>query len=144
MLGTTGKTISYFVDTDVLIRLLTNDDPKKRDAAALLFEKVNKGLLILSAPDTVIFDTVFVLSSKRLYNLPRLKVRDLLVALVRISNFKVSNKRALLDALDLFASTSLDFGDCFLASMVKKAKSGVIYSYDQGFDKIKGVVRKEP
>lgn len=139
-----NKIIYSFVDTDVIIRLLTNDDPRKRDAAAKLFEKADKGDLVLSSPDTVIFDAVFVLSSKRLYNLPRSQVRDLIDSLLRISNFKVDNKQALSNALDLFVNTNLDFGDCFLASIVKRAENKIVYSYDRGFDKIKGVIREEP
>lgn len=50
-----------FVDTDVIIRLLTGDDPDKQQAARKLFEQVAQGTLTLAAPDTVIADAVFVL-----------------------------------------------------------------------------------
>lgn len=68
-----------YVDTDVIIRLLTGDDPLKQQAARQLFERVEQGTLTLAAPDTVIADAVFVLSSKRWYNKSRRDVRDLLV-----------------------------------------------------------------
>ena len=55
-----------FVDTDVILRLLTGDDPTKQQAARVLFEQVEKGVLTLAAPDTVIADAVFVLASKLL------------------------------------------------------------------------------
>ena len=71
-----------FVDTDVLIRLLTGDDPAKQAASSALFERVQSGELTLVAPDTVIADAVYVLSSRRLYNLPRLEVQELLSAFV--------------------------------------------------------------
>lgn len=51
-----------FVDTDVLIRLLTGDDPAKQAQAADLFEQVERGELQLAAPNTVIADAVYVLS----------------------------------------------------------------------------------
>jgi predicted nucleic acid-binding protein len=72
-----------FVDTDVIIRLLTGDDPTKQAQAAALFEQVEQGHLQLTAPDTVIADAVYVLSSPRLYHLPRAGVAALLTALVR-------------------------------------------------------------
>lgn len=59
-----------FVDTDVIIRLLTGDDPVKQAQAASLFEQVEQGKLSLAAPDTVIADAVFVLASPRLYHVP--------------------------------------------------------------------------
>ena len=51
-----------FVDTDVLIRLLTGDDLDKQARAATLFEQVEAGTLSVAAPDTVIADAVYVLA----------------------------------------------------------------------------------
>ena len=133
-----------YVDTDIVIRLITHDDPKKQEAAAKLFEKVENGHLILTAPDTVIADAVFVLSSPRLYNLPRAEIRDVLISLLRYTNFKVGNKQAVTTALDLYASTNLDFGDCILIALTAQTEAKEIYSYDHDFDKIEGIIRKEP
>lgn len=132
-----------YVDTDVLIRLLTGDDPKKQEASAILFEKVEKGTSVLSAPDTAIADAVFVLSSKY-YDLSRVKIRDLLVALLRYPNFKVENKQVLIKALDLYALKNIDFGDAMLAVLTLESQNRLIYSYDYDFDKIQGIKRKEP
>jgi predicted nucleic acid-binding protein len=60
-----------YVDTDVIIRLPTGDDPAKQQAARELFEQVEQGALTLAAPDTVIADAVFVLASKKWYNKSR-------------------------------------------------------------------------
>ncbi|MBI2596643.1 PIN domain-containing protein [Candidatus Daviesbacteria bacterium] len=133
-----------YVDTDVIIRLITHDDPKKQEAAAKLFGKVENGELILTAPDTVIADAVFVLSSPRLYNLPRTEIRDVLTSLLRYTNFKVDNKQAVINALDLYASTNLDFGDCILIALTAQTEAREIYSYDRDFDKIQGIVRIKP
>jgi len=133
-----------FVDTDVIIRLLTGDDPVKQAAAAKLFEKVESGSTNLSAPVTVIADAVYVLSSRRLYNLPLLEVRELLVALLRMPRFRVANKSTVLEALDLYAVTNLDFGDAFIAASMREAGSEELYSFDRDFDRVPGVVRLEP
>lgn len=133
-----------YVDTDILIRLLTGDDPKKQEAAAVLFEKVEKEEIILLAPDTAIADAVFVLSSSKHYNLPRGEIRDLLMSLLRYPNFKVKNKQILIKALNLYAEVNIDFGDAILAVLTQKSKEKTIYSYDHDFDKIPGIKRKEP
>lgn len=133
-----------YVDTDVLIRLLTGDDPEKQKASAVLFEKVEKGAIVISAPDTVIADAVFVLSSPNLYNLPRTKTRDLLAALLRYPNFKVENKQAVIKALDLYVDKSIDFGDAILAVLTQESQAKLIYSYDHDFDKIPDIKRREP
>lgn len=133
-----------YVDTDVIIRLLTKDDIKKQKAAASLFEKVAHGTLTLLAPVTVIVDAVYVLSSSRLYNLPRSEIRDLLSTLVTLPGFRVESKQVVLKALNIYASGNLDFGDVFLICCVKQTKAKRIYSYDHDFDHIQGIVRKEP
>lgn len=133
-----------FVDTDVLIRFLTQDDPEKQAAAAALLEKVQTGQLKVMAPDTVIADAVYVLTSPRLYHLPRSQVRDLLAPLVRLPGFLIQNKSAILRALDLYADTSLDFGDALVVASMERNGSVVVYSYDTHFDQIAGIARTEP
>jgi len=133
-----------WVDTDVIIRLLTSDDLKKQKASSSLFEKAEKGKLVLTALATVIADCVYVLSSPRLYNLPRSKIRDLLTTLIRIPNFKVENKQSVLNALDLYASTNLDFGDAYLIATALQSKDKTICSYDHDFDRMADIRRVEP
>lgn len=133
-----------FIDTDIIIRLLTNDDPHKQAAAADLFKKIEKGQLSVSAPDTVIADCVYVLSSPRLYNLSRVKIRDLLDTILNLSHFKVQNKRIMLKALKLYANSNLDFSDTFIIASMEQSKSKVLYSYDRDFDHIPTITRQEP
>ena len=133
-----------FIDTDVIIRLLTKDDPKKQAAAAALFEQVEAGTLKVAAPVTVIADAVYVLSSPRLYNLSPSQVRKLLIPLVRLPGFRVRNRRTVLRALDLYASMNIDFGDAFIVASMERASSQVVYSYDTPFDRIKNITRQEP
>lgn len=133
-----------FLDTDVIVRLLTGDDPKKQNEAAALFAAVEAGKVSVTAPDTVIADAVFVLSSPRLYHLPRLEVRALLSALLRLPNFKVDNRRALIEALDIYATTNLDFGDTMIVAAMRLAGGDTLYSYDADFDRIPGVTRQLP
>ena len=133
-----------FVDTDVLIRLLTGDDPTKQAQASQLFQDVEDGKLVVRAPVTVIADAVFVLSSPRLYHLPRSQIQALLTPLLRLSHFKVANRRALLRALELYASSNLDFGDCLIVASMERRSSSLVYSYDMGFDRQTGITRQEP
>jgi predicted nucleic acid-binding protein len=51
-----------FIDTDVIIRFLTGDDPDKQPANQAPFERIERGELVASIPHTVIADAVYVLS----------------------------------------------------------------------------------
>lgn len=129
------------VDTDVLIRFLTGDDPVKQAEAAILFRRVENGESTVAAPDTVIADAVYVLASRRLYGLPRAQVRALLSPLVRLPHFRVQNRRQVLRALDIYGSTNLDFGDAIIVAAMELSGSRLLYSYDADFDRIPTVDR---
>jgi len=133
-----------FIDTDVIIRFLTGDDLKKQAAAANLFDQIEQGLLTIAAPDTVIADAVYVLSSPRLYHIARSEVRELLTTLVSLPGFRVQNQLCVLRALDLYSTTRLDFGDTLIIASMEQESSQVIYSYDTDFDRIQGITRREP
>ncbi len=133
-----------FIDTDVIIRFLTGDDPQKQTAATALFEQVEQGLLTIAAPDTVIADAVYVLSSPRLYHLARSAVHELLGALVHLAHFQVENRSAVLRALELYGSTKLDFGDTLIIASMEQQHSQILYSYDADFDRFEGITRQEP
>lgn len=133
-----------FLDTDVLIRFLTGDDLQKQAEAATLLQQVEAGDLKVAAPETVIADAVYVLASPRLYNLPRPRVRDLLTPLVRLPGFRVRNRRAVLAALDIFASQNLDFGDAMIVASMRQAGSRILYSYDTDFDRVPDITRRTP
>lgn len=133
-----------FIDTNILIRFLTRDDPAKQARATALFTRIEKREVTVFVSGLVIAEAVYVLSSPRLYNLPRHQVCGLLNPLVRLPAFKVRNKRAVMQALDLYLNNSLDFEDAFIVVSMAQARSGLLYSFDRGFDQVLGIQRVEP
>lgn len=135
-----------FIDTDVIIRFLTGDDLSKQERAARLFEQVEQGAQVVAAPDTVVADAVFVLSSRRLYNIPRHEVAALLIPLVRLPGFRVNNRRSVLAALNLYGygPVKIDFGDALIVTSMQQSGSDTVYSFDTDFEKIPGINRQEP
>lgn len=133
-----------YVDTNVLIRLLTGDNLARQAASRRLFERVERGELTLRAPETVISDAVYVLSSPTLYGLPHELVRDLLYPLLALSRFQVDNRAALLRALDVYASTNLTFGDAVIVGSMREEGSTLVYSYDRDLGRFPDISRAEP
>jgi predicted nucleic acid-binding protein len=136
--------VTAYVDTDVIIRLVTGDDLTKQASARALFREAEEGRLTLAAPDTVIADAVFVLSSPRTYALPRPQVGAILSTIVQIPHVHVSNKRVVLRALTLFGSTNVDFGDAMLVASMETDRVTDLYSFDRDFDRFPQVNRIEP
>ena len=133
-----------FVDMDILLRLLTGDDPVKEAATSSLMARVSAGDLTLRAPATVIADAVFVLGSRVNYGLPRDRVRELLVSLLSLPRFQVESRALLIRALDIYATTNVDFGDAMIVAMMRAEGAQSLYSYDHDFDKFGDISRLEP
>lgn len=133
------------IDTNLLIRFLTEDVPEQAAAAGALFREIERGEVTVEVPDTVIADAVFVLASPRLYRLPRPEVQALLTPLVQLPHFRVHNRQLLIEALAIFGATSrLDFGDCCIIAHLREAGGTQVYSFDRDFDTVPGITRVEP
>ena len=82
------------VDTNVVVRLLTNDDPKQAAAAKSLFAA---GPIWIAK--TVLLETAWVLRS--LYGFEESAIRDALYSLLGLKNVFTEDKPSMVAALDL-------------------------------------------
>lgn len=131
-----------FLDTNIIIRYLTQDDPGQAEKARKLLQRVEAKELTLTTYEGVIVEVVQVLSSKVLYNLPRDEIKKYLVNILSLSRLKLPHKRVYFRALDLYASHSfLDFVDALNIAHMERQKISTISTFDQGFDKIPGIKR---
>ncbi len=87
---------------------------------------------------------MYVLSSKRLYNLPRERIRELLYPLLSLPGLKLSPRKVYLRALDLYAAYPLDFEDALIVAWMERHEVEDLFSYDEDFDQVKEVRRVEP
>ncbi len=135
---------TQFIDANVFIRHLTRDDPRKAQACLELFQRAREREVTLTTSESVIAEVVYVLSSRKLYNLPREEIRKLLYPLLSLPGLKLTNRKMYLHALDLYATHPLDFEDALTVAQMKRQKLSQIYSYDRHFDQVAGITRMEP
>ena len=133
-----------YLDTNIIIRYLTADNPDFSKRSYDFLQQVELGAITVTTCEAVIIETVQVLSSKTLYNLPRSTVKDHISAIVRLRGLRLTNKQVYLRALDLFASTNLDFPDALIVAHMEHRKVSTLVSFDRDFDKIPGIIRQEP
>lgn len=133
-----------FLDTNVIIRYLTQDNPEQAEKAYRILQQVEAGTILVTTSEAVIVETVYVLSSRALYNLPRQEIRNHLYTILALRGLKFPRKGVYLRALDLYASTNLDFVDCLNIAHMERAKINAILSFDRDFDHIPGINRREP
>jgi uncharacterized protein len=136
----------YFVDTNVFLRYLTNDDPKKAEACRALFGKADAKEIEIATSEAIVAEIVYVLESKKNngYALARDCIRDFLYPLLSIKGLKLPNRSVCLRALDIYATTTLDFEDTLLIAAAEKEIERQVYSYDTGIDMVASVTRCEP
>lgn len=133
-----------FIDTNIFIRYLTKDDPRKAEACFELFQKAKLGEEALTTSETVIGEVVFVLSAKDLYNLPRDEIRNRLYPLFSVPGLKLRHRKMYLRALDLYTAHPIDFEDALIIADMEHRSIKEVYSYDRELDRAATVKRLEP
>jgi predicted nucleic acid-binding protein len=133
-----------FLDTNVIIRYLTQDNPEQAEKAYRILQQVEAGTTLVTTSEAVIIEAVYVLSSRALYSLPRQEIREHLYTILALRGLKLPRKGVYLRALDLYASANLDFVDCLSVAHMERAKINTILSFDRDFDRIPSINRREP
>jgi predicted nucleic acid-binding protein len=131
------------LDTNIVVRLVTSDDKEKQEKAAALFDQVEKGKITAFIPDVIFAEIIFVLVSKKLYNLPKKTIQDILLPIIGLPHVKFHRKRNTKRALEFFVKYDLDFEDALIATYAERG-GNTIYSFDSDFEKIPSVIYKQP
>ena len=119
----------YFVDTNVFLRYLTNDDPAKARKAERLFRKAVSGKLRLETSLLVIAEIVWTLES--FYRLGREEIADKVGKILNTPNLECPEGLLVLQALDLYTTQNIDFIDAYHAFLLKDKQMNRILTYDK-------------
>jgi predicted nucleic acid-binding protein len=133
-----------FLDTNILLRHLTRDDPRKAQACYRLLQRVERGEEVVATSGMVVAEAVFLLHSPRHYGLPRERVRQLLEPLLNLSSIRLPNKSLYKRAFDLYCQRNIGFTDAYNAAYMEARGVREVYSYDTDFDRVEGIRRVEP
>ncbi|MDQ6833183.1 MAG: PIN domain-containing protein [Chloroflexota bacterium] len=135
-----------FLDTNILLRHILNDDPHKSAACFALIQAIERGDTTVWTSELAIAEVVFVLESKRTYNLPREAIRDVLLPLLGLSGIKLTHKRLYPRIFDLYTHLPIDFIDCYHVALMEQRnnRDRTLFSYDTDFDIISDLTRREP
>lgn len=132
-----------FVDTNLFIRYLTNDDPAKAERVELLLKEAASGKVRLVTTEMVIAEVVWVLESS--YGLKCSAVAPLIRAILATSGLEVINASLVAIALDYYETKNIDFIDGYIAAVMEKQGITELFSFDKKhISRIKTISRKEP
>jgi predicted nucleic-acid-binding protein len=132
---------AYLVDTNVLLRFLTNDHKTHSPAARQLIEGATEGKLELRIPLIAIAETVFTLQA--FYEIERKPLGTELLKILNAPGVTLACPDWVLDAVEIYRTRNVSFGDACLAAHAISAALAVA-SFDQGLSKFDGLNRFEP
>lgn len=134
---------SCFVDTNLFIRYLTNDDPAKADKVEKLLDDAVAGKLKLVTTEMVIAEIVWVLESG--YSLKNSDIAPLVRGILATHGLEVINAALVARAVELYESVNIDFIDGYIAAVMEQRGITELYSFDRKhISRIKKIVRLEP
>lgn len=107
------------LDTNVLVRLLVEDDPAQSALARRLIEQADSGTLEFWVPLTVLLETEWVLRSR--FKLDKPAIQQTFAALLESSDVRVDQADVLEEALHWWRSHATDFADCLHAAHASRS-----------------------
>lgn len=132
-----------FVDTNLFIRYLTNDDHILADRVELLLDSAATGSAQLVTTELVMAESVWVLESS--YHLDHAQIAPLIRGILATPGMEVINGDLVGKALVMYELQNIDFVDAYIAALMGKQGIKNIYSYDKKhLSRVKSINRKEP
>jgi predicted nucleic acid-binding protein len=132
----------FFIDTNILLRFLTKDNNSKYEKCRDIFKKAMEGEIVLTTSAMVIAELIWTLLSY--YKVPKADAIEKVLIIVGTENLHIPEKDTIMDALVLFGRKNIDYIDAYNAVFMRHHGLSEIYSYDEDFDAIEGIQRKEP
>ena len=127
------------LDTNIIIRYLTEDDVKQAQKVELLLKKTSTQKFEI--PDVVIVEIVYVLLS--FYNLTKDEVVEEINVLVDFNKFK-TNKKVIKKTLEFFKNNNISFIDSYVSALVFYKKNEFLYTFYKTLLKIRGIKAISP
>lgn len=132
-----------FVDTNLFIRYLTNDDQKKADRVENLLEDASAGKLKLITTEMVIAEIVWVLESS--YDMKPKDISPMIKGILSTPGLEVLNEINVKRAVQLYNDFNIDFIDAYIAAVMEQRNINELYSFDRKhISRLPGITRIEP
>lgn len=126
------------LDTNVLVRHLTQDSPAQAARATLLLSTADR----LDLPDVIFAETIYVLQS--VYRAPRERIAESMRSALGFPSIVVDDRQRLVRAVDVYEHVRLDFADAYLVALAESSDVSLIASFDRSLDRVETVTRVEP
>lgn len=131
-----------FLDTNIFLRHFTQDHPIHSPKATALLRRVEEGREVVVTSALIIFEIVFTL--ERQYRVTKEDVAALVLPFIRLPNLRVEHKRLFVEVFRIHTIYPIGFADAYNCAYMQSVGAPEVYSFDEDFDKVPGIVRVEP
>ena len=131
-----------FLDTNILLRHLLQDDPDQSPRATAYLRRIEQGDVQVRISDIVVFEAVFTL--QRQYRRSKAEIAQHLLPLLELQGILLPGKRRFRRVCNLYVSLNLPFADAYHVALMEQLKLSEITTFDTDFDRLPGVHRIEP
>lgn len=131
-----------FLDTNILLRHLTQDHPDHSPRATAYLARIEAGEFRVRTAETVVFEAVFTL--QRHYKVPKARIRDLVLPIVLLPGIVLVGKQRLRKVFDLYVDHNVSFIDAYHVALMRRSGIQEIVSFDEDYDRMAGIRRVEP
>lgn len=136
-----NKSITYFIDSNVFLRVLVKENEKSYQDCFKLLEFVQSKKIIAITSDLVLAEINWVLESY--YRFDKEKVILALEGIINLTGLKIKNATDISEAIEFYKSNKVKYIDAVIASDRIFKSNGIIISYDRDFDRL-GIKRNQP
>ncbi len=130
--------MSAFVDTNVLVRHLTNDPPDLARRATAYLAREDEIVLA----DLILAETVYVLESY--YRASREAIALSMRSLLAMRSIVCVDIPLLLRSIEVYEVERVDFAEAYLVACAESTGIGAVASFDRGIDRVRTVQRIAP
>jgi uncharacterized protein len=131
--------MALFLDTNILLRHLLQDDPEQSPKASTSLKRIEEGSVKVRTADTVIFETVFTL--QKAYRQPKHAIAASLLPLLDLPGIVLPSKSCFRKVFSLYVEQNLPFADAYHVVLMEQLHLTEIVTFDTDFDKIEGIIR---
>jgi predicted nucleic-acid-binding protein len=117
------------IDTNLLVRYLTDDEPQKAKAVDALLNSAAKGELKILIPSVVIAELVWVLES--FYKMVAEDIGGLVEAIFNTPGVDSQDKSIIKEALKIYRSKKIDLIDAWIIEFAKAKGAKRVYTFDK-------------
>lgn len=117
------------LDTNILVRLITDDDAEMRDSAVRLIEQTHANTEALLVPTVVILELVWVLSAR--YGFSRTDILNALERLSCVKGLRFDSDARLHELIEIGRASKTDIPDILIGLCARDSGCNFTWTFDK-------------